>query len=105
MHLKPRRGNVSRGGASDLFCTCLLRTKETEPKLILQENEIADAKWIDKEELLRSGIYGLKGSAWRKSVEAALAASGRRAETSGLRFEEAPLGFTKGKVATLRSKL
>ena len=29
-------GNVSRGGASDLFCTCLLRTHEPHPKLTLQ---------------------------------------------------------------------
>mmetsp|Transcript_29922 Transcript_29922/g.47973 ORF Transcript_29922/g.47973 Transcript_29922/m.47973 type:complete len:217 (+) Transcript_29922:458-1108(+) len=107
LHLRPRNGgNIVRAGASDLFCTCVLRTKSLEPKLTLQKNEIASAKWVTAEELLASGFYKFKGTAFRRSIEAAIAARNRVSQCQrGLYSEVLPLGFAKGKISILRSSL
>ncbi|GAB5355090.1 hypothetical protein AAMO2058_000175900 [Amorphochlora amoebiformis] len=103
INLKPRKGNVARGGRSDLFCTCLLKSLQAYPTLSLQENEIKDAKWEFPQDVLEHGLYSLQDTVFRRSLETAL--SHEKNSKAGLTPERLPFGFIKGMARILRSKM
>lgn len=101
-HLVPRRGNVSRGEAADMFCTCVLAANNPKQTIVIQESEISEAKWVSAGALLSRGLYGLKGTVFRRAFKSALtiarsAANRNEDSAKGLEQYNLPYGFAKGK--------
>eukprot|EP01127_Copromyxa_protea_P008543 TRINITY_DN1959_c0_g1_i1.p1 TRINITY_DN1959_c0_g1~~TRINITY_DN1959_c0_g1_i1.p1 ORF type:complete len:116 (-),score=25.05 TRINITY_DN1959_c0_g1_i1:9-356(-) len=86
-------------GKSDMYFTCLL--KPTSSKITIQEEEIADAKWMPVEEFLalpyyKEGIYGQMLKVASKALTG---------ETQGFEANEIPIVLIPGTNVLYHAKL
>jgi len=83
----------SEGRASDLFFICLLRLDNPEQTPVLQEEEIADLKWMTPEEYANQDLW--KESPVYQELNAAILRAAHH-ETAGMVELKLPVGFRPG---------
>lgn len=89
--LSIRHNPKSRLGKSDIYCTCLLQPLDENQPIVIQEEEIAAAKWMDLDQFLKLPYY--KGL-YRKIME--IGAEAALGNYDGWIVESLPIVFQSG---------
>ena len=57
VHHTEARGGYARGGTTDLYAICVLKLEDEDQKIVPQEAEIAEAKWMPAQQVLSLPYY------------------------------------------------
>jgi len=84
-----RHGHSAPWGKSDLYFICLLRVSKPGP-FVLQENEVAKAKWAPFQEFLDQAPYPRDTPVWAKAYASCVGPDGGVGNVVGFRMARCP---------------
>eukprot|EP00746_Dinoflagellata_sp_MGD_P070851 gnl/MRDRNA2_/MRDRNA2_289477_c0_seq1.p1 gnl/MRDRNA2_/MRDRNA2_289477_c0~~gnl/MRDRNA2_/MRDRNA2_289477_c0_seq1.p1 ORF type:complete len:198 (-),score=34.89 gnl/MRDRNA2_/MRDRNA2_289477_c0_seq1:40-612(-) len=86
--LAMRHAHSAMFGKSDMFFVCLLRTHSAGTSFVLQEGEIAKAKWADWHEFLEQAPYPRDTPVWSRLYGLCVGKDGVVGNIQGLQAEQ-----------------
>uniref|UniRef100_A0A7S3V2Q0 Nudix hydrolase domain-containing protein n=1 Tax=Aplanochytrium stocchinoi TaxID=215587 RepID=A0A7S3V2Q0_9STRA len=100
-HHTSAASGASRKGATDMYCICALTPKDPDQEIVIQETELAAARWMPLDEYLSLPFYSRENTAYFKMMQAA--ADVALGNAPGLEVGSYDLGFGRGVKHTLLS--